>query len=240
LPHRTAYSRVAEKLRRDILAGRRKAGERLPSEAELSRQFRTSRITTRQALQILNEEGLITRRQGLGTFVAAKPIRKIPIINADFFTSVTRHAPELERELITFDWQSINGAAVEALQLPREQRALHAVRVDRLQGKPVATDEVHCVEECGRLLSPEDLTALDFMERWRTRIGAALAYGTQVVEAVPAPAVNARRLGVRARSVLLRESNVLYLAGGQPVAHFESYYRPGCFRFEATVPLNNP
>lgn len=224
-------------LRRDILAGRYAPGARLPSEAELGSRFATSRITTRQALQILDEEGLIDRRQGLGTFVAAKPTRKIPIFNADFFASVARHAPELERELVDYRWRGINGPIAATLQVARGQRVLCAVRIDRLAGKPVAADEVHCVEDYGATLDREDLVALDFVQRWRARIGLALAYATQIVDAVPAPAAVARRLGVRARRVLLHEINVLHLAGGQPVAHFESYYRPGSFRFEATVPL---
>lgn len=61
-------------LRREIEAGRWKAGERLPSEAELVQRFGHSRITVGRALRDLQTEGLIERRAGSGTFVRETPV----------------------------------------------------------------------------------------------------------------------------------------------------------------------
>ena len=46
-------------------------GDRLPSEAELAARLGISRATLREALRLLEEENIILRRQGIGTFVAA-------------------------------------------------------------------------------------------------------------------------------------------------------------------------
>ncbi|NPV54174.1 MAG: GntR family transcriptional regulator [Firmicutes bacterium] len=58
-------------IEREIASGRFEPGKRIPSEAELARQFGVSRITTRQALAELAAEGLLYRAQGKGTFVRA-------------------------------------------------------------------------------------------------------------------------------------------------------------------------
>lgn len=64
------YQQVYSALRRDIQSGRLRTGDRLPSEAELVRQFGASRITVGRAVRDLQAAGLVERRAGAGTFVA--------------------------------------------------------------------------------------------------------------------------------------------------------------------------
>ena len=65
------YAQVYTTLREWIFAGFYATGSRLPTEAELSKMFGVSRITTRQAVDLLVDERLVLRQQGRGTFVAA-------------------------------------------------------------------------------------------------------------------------------------------------------------------------
>jgi transcriptional regulator, GntR family len=62
------YEEIARFLRAEIASA--SPGTRLPSESELCERFGVSRMTARAALQILDNEGLIVRRRGQGTFVA--------------------------------------------------------------------------------------------------------------------------------------------------------------------------
>ena len=63
------YYQLENVLREKITSGTFTGGERLPTEIELIEQYGVSRITVRQALSALAEEGLIDRKQGRGTFV---------------------------------------------------------------------------------------------------------------------------------------------------------------------------
>src|SRR5918995_7003918 len=63
------YQQVYTALRRDIQSGRLGHGDRLPSEAELVRQFGASRITVGRAVRDLQAAGLVERRAGSGTYV---------------------------------------------------------------------------------------------------------------------------------------------------------------------------
>ncbi|GAA5149526.1 FadR/GntR family transcriptional regulator [Pseudonocardia eucalypti] len=64
-------AQVEQKIRAAIVSGELRGGERLPPEAELSRQFGVSRTTVREALRSLCAEGLITKSPGVrgGSFV---------------------------------------------------------------------------------------------------------------------------------------------------------------------------
>ena len=64
------YYQLAEQLREQIQLGDLPPGVQLPSERELSEQFGISRMTVRQAISYLTEQGLLDPRIGVGTFVA--------------------------------------------------------------------------------------------------------------------------------------------------------------------------
>ena len=68
------YLHIVETLRKGLLSGQYLQGVRLPSEAELSRRFKVSRMTVVKAIHQLQQEGLVVRRVGSGTY-AAKPAR---------------------------------------------------------------------------------------------------------------------------------------------------------------------
>lgn len=79
--HQTLTKRTAEMLRQAIAEGSYPSGAQIPSEKDLISRLGVSRTTLREALRILENDGLIERRRGLGTYVAEKPIVKDLSIN---------------------------------------------------------------------------------------------------------------------------------------------------------------
>jgi GntR family transcriptional regulator len=70
---------IADDLRNQILTGRFKAGERLPSEAHLAAQYAVSTATLRTALAVLQSEGMVEKIHGKGNFVR-RPLRRITYV----------------------------------------------------------------------------------------------------------------------------------------------------------------
>ena len=70
------YKQLEEKIRKEIDAGERAAGSRLPTENELSESYHVSRVTVRKALAVLSESGYLERKSGKGTFVAEKKLQR--------------------------------------------------------------------------------------------------------------------------------------------------------------------
>lgn len=68
-PRSPKYKQVYDELRREIISGHFKTGEKLPSEAALVKRFGASRITVGRAVRDLRQEGLVQRRAGSGTYV---------------------------------------------------------------------------------------------------------------------------------------------------------------------------
>jgi GntR family transcriptional regulator len=66
------YQQIAEQIKTDILAGKMKQGEYLPSIRSLAKELKISVITTMKAYELLEAEGLVTAAQGKGFYVNAQ------------------------------------------------------------------------------------------------------------------------------------------------------------------------
>lgn len=66
------YQQIAEQMKTDILSGKMKQGEYLPSIRSLAKELKISVITTMKAYELLEEEGLVTAAQGKGFYVNAQ------------------------------------------------------------------------------------------------------------------------------------------------------------------------
>lgn len=70
------YYQLVNIIRRNITAGTLKPGDVLPSESEMCKNFDISRSTVRQAVSMLEDEGLVVRKQGRGTYVAQPKVNR--------------------------------------------------------------------------------------------------------------------------------------------------------------------
>lgn len=66
------YQQIAEQMKTDILSGKMKQGEYLPSIRSLAKELKISVITTMKAYELLESEGLVTAAQGKGFYVNAQ------------------------------------------------------------------------------------------------------------------------------------------------------------------------
>ena len=221
----TQYSQVADQLRRDILEARHAPGARLPAERDLCAQYDVSRITIRQALALLEDEQLVIRRQGSGTYVCQNPTRRIPLM-IDYTGSVRDHAPTLTRELLLSRTLPAPEWIADELRIAQGAEVFYAERVDRLDETAVAWDEVYLRHGHADALTPEDLARVDFLEAWCDAQHFKPTACRQRVEATPATARDHKRLGLATGAPLLKAVDIYDSAKGKPVGLFVSHYHP--------------
>ncbi len=235
----TAYNRIAAALRDQILAGSWQGSNQLPTERELCDQFQTSRITIRRALQTLEEEQLVERHQGVGTFIKSNPERKIPLLTSDYFGSIQTHAPDLSRTLEYLRTAKADEDSAKRLGLNIGEAVLEAVRIDRLRDTPIATDKVVVVEKFADRLDMVHFAEMNFLSLWARKQRIELDYCTQSIEATMAEKSIAAYLGIKSGDFVLKETNVVTVMGGIPAGLFVTHYRHDVFRFESTIDLKS-
>ena len=107
------YKQIAAQLRDQILAGKLKAGEALPSIRFLALDLKISVITTMKAYEELANEGLVTASQGKGYFVNAQDMRLL----------AEQHLRRVEENLT----EAIRSAKIAGLSLDEVQETLSAL-----------------------------------------------------------------------------------------------------------------
>lgn len=130
-------TRIADQIRRDIVAGRLTAGNRLPTELKLCEMFGVSRTVVREAIAQLRNEGLVESRQGVGAFVVDAAKRRLIQFGADSLTD-----PEHFRSLFQLRVPlEIEAAGLAALHHePEHLRRLDAAQL-RMEGRSRWGDE---------------------------------------------------------------------------------------------------
>ena len=129
------YAQLVGIIKRNISTGALAVGDLLPSEAELCRWMNISRNTVRQAIGELEDEGLVVRKRGRGTFVA-DPATNRRGVRYSFTTEVSSLGKVPSSTLIDFDVIVPNQAVCEKMELregtpvvlfhPRAQRGRRA------------------------------------------------------------------------------------------------------------------
>ena len=98
--HRPLYRQLVDWLRVDLAT--KAAGDRIDSEPQLAKRFCVSRFTVTRAIEILVDEGLVNRRQGLGSFVAAPPLKRTPSYLLSFTEAVLSQGRVASHRLLSF------------------------------------------------------------------------------------------------------------------------------------------
>lgn len=167
-----AWAQVAKDLRREV-AEELAPGDRLPSENELTHVYDVSRITIRQALASLEEEGVVERRQGRGTFVSDRS----PLVTHDLAIA-EQWRSRFEREGHTAFSREVSQ---EASPLPPAGRRMLAVgddlvsprlrRVHIVDGQPIGLVDSWVIERKAPGVGAEPLLGGSLTETLRERYG---------------------------------------------------------------------
>jgi GntR family transcriptional regulator len=131
---RPLYRQLLDWLREDISI--RQPGARIDSEPQLARRFGVSRFTVTRAIEILVRDGLLTRRQGLGTFVAPPRLRRAPTHLRSFTEAMAAEGRTATHRLL--DFTIIDKADGLNLPYPKGTPLLRLERLRFVDGSPMA------------------------------------------------------------------------------------------------------
>ena len=129
------WSQLFEILNERIAENVYEAGSVLPTEAELMKEFSVSRITVRQAMNRLLQEGLISRRRGSGTIVLPAPGNLSTSFHSTFKGEEHNHLKD--RRVLSVGYETVPQEAADFFGTSVNQPLLTLVRESYLSGKPV-------------------------------------------------------------------------------------------------------
>ena len=229
------YHQIAQTLRERIIAGGHGPGMRLATQRGLAREFGVTLMTLRQALDLLERDGLIARRHGLGTFVAR------PSIDYDILhlRALAGDLSALGEDVATRFLRSYRATAdrrvAAALGLPEQADVFVLERLRLVDGEPVSFQASCLAAALGDEVSKADLAVTPLRQVLAFKLGIEITAARETVSAVPLDRRAARELGCRPGIAAFRSDRVSMGADGTPVV-YDRVFIPGD-RFRITRDL---
>lgn len=236
LPAGAKSREVFLSLREQIANGRLTQGEKLPGEEQLAEKYGVSRVTVRRALDVLAGRGLVERRAGSGTKVAASAAEKQPVVMD--FTTLLPQLVEIGRRtsisLLAFGFDSPPGFVADALDLAEDETTQIATRMRSADGVPFSYLTTYVPAGIAASFSRDDLATTP-LYKLLERGGVQINDARQTVSATLAGPEVADALGVPVGSALLSLERVMYDIERRGVEYLSGLYRPDMFRLDMNL-----
>ena len=210
-----------------------KPGDKMPTEAELTRRFAISRPAMREALKLLEQDRVIYVEHGRGRFVSPLAAVKVdrPITAFESVTEMTRqYGYDTTTRLLAAEEQPADATVAGKLGLAEGDGVLRLEKLRILGDLPI----LYSIEFLPRAILPPDLAGtdwhgslLDILDRrsQRPRMSAA------TVSAVPLPEDAGIRYGLAGVGPALLITEICYNPAGVPVIYAIDYHRGSHFSF---------
>jgi GntR family transcriptional regulator len=208
-------------------------GERLPSEPELAKRLNASRATLREAMRSFEGQGLIRRRQGIGTFVVNHS--RVLDTGLEVLESIETMAKKIQLDVSLDDvfYQHVEADVElgEKFNLPVGTKLIQISRIIVTDSRPVA----YLID-----LLPEDVLSTDELQDGFTgsvldlllkRGVPKLTESIAEIRAVSATPEIAKALQIQRNDVLQCFVASLFNIEGRMIDYSYSYFIPGVFRF---------
>ncbi|MFC0301363.1 GntR family transcriptional regulator [Virgibacillus soli] len=227
---RHLYLQVIDKLKMDIENGKYQAKEKLPSEFLLSKQLGVSRATLREALRILEEENIVVRRHGVGTFVNPKPIFSSGIEQLRSVTYMIEESGKvagsqyLSTEVYQPTTEEINSFAPVKIN-----EIVKIERVRTANGEPV----VFCIDKLPSGIIPIELLHKEdsLFKLIETYSHKRVAYAVTYIEPISYHNRIYNILNCSSDQAMLLLRQMHYTSNDEPVLYSANYFRSDIFSF---------
>lgn len=224
-----AYIRIHDAIKKEIDEGVWEIGQRLPSERDLADDYEVSRMTLRQAITLLVEEGILERRVGSGTYVASHRVQEKMRGTTSFTEIVRSQGKTPSSQVVSYQRKPANETEIQQLQLKPSDYVVRMERVRYADNMPLVFEVASIPEKLIREFKREDITEHFFQTL--TDNGYEIGKSQQTIYAKNASERVANYLKVPKNHAVLALTQVSYFTDGRPFEYVHSQYVGDRFEF---------
>jgi len=224
------YYQIEEYLKKMIETGKFAINQGIPSERELSGTFKVSRMTIRQAMNDLVNEGYLYRRKGKGTFVAEPKIEQ-PLQGLTSFTEdmIKRGMVPLTH-VLHFHEKKASLSIAKQLEVSEQELVYEIKRIRLADGIPMALETSYIPVKLVPGLT-ESIIQTSFYKYIEDILHLQIGEAVQALEANIVTLEDAKRLDINAGSAVLQIHRHTKLTSGETLEWVQSIYRADRYKF---------
>lgn len=224
------YIQIHNDIKRAIEAGKWAVGDRIPSERELSRNFDVSRMTLRQAIQTLVDEGILERQVGSGTYVANQKVQEKMSGLTSFTDLMLTQGKQPTSKTISYHVMNPSLSEAEKLKLNEDDQVLRMERIRYGDDVPICFEVATVPEKLVDGLSKKEVTS-SLYRALEDKKQLSPGKAQQTVSAMSASERIAEYLSIKRGDAILRLRQVTYLQDGTPFEYVRTQYVGERFEF---------
>ncbi|WP_045729155.1 GntR family transcriptional regulator [Xanthomonas sp. GPE 39] len=224
------YLQLASKLVGAIKAGQWKPGEALPAERQLCEHLKISRVTLRQAVDALVEQGLVSRRQGAGTFVTSHIQHQLSGL-ASFTETVRMEGLEPGTRWLERRTRPAHGEEILRLGLSPDTAVTELTRLRSADGRVMAYEEAVLPQ----YVVPDPKAIVDSLYAYLDERGTPVVRALQHFRAINLPARLAGHLAMKEGEAILHVVRVGYARDGSAIELTDTYCHNDYYDFVAEL-----
>lgn len=230
---RTLTEAVQQELRHAILSGAYTPGSQLPTEAELGQMLGASRTVVREALRTLEEDGLILRRHGVGTFVRKHAILNNLSVNYGITDMIRMAGLGPGTAHLAVRTEPADEEIATQLDVPPGAPVMTVERVRTADDRPVVYSQDTFAESLldGAEFDPNRLLTESIYDILQSQFNHPIDYGIARILPVQAPPHVAPHLGLPDRAMLLCLLQIDYSPLDAPLLFSREFHLPDAFDF---------
>jgi GntR family transcriptional regulator len=218
------YRTVHRELRERIVSGLYPPGGGVPSERRLIEEFKVSLITVRRALDELVLDGLIERRQGVGSFVRDKA-RDVVVGMSSFTTDVMSGRLRLVRSVLKDALAPCPADIADRLHVQPGSMVRFLSRLDMEGGSALSIDEVFVPPTLAEPITPDIAGSPSFLFLWQEKTALVLSRTEYEVSARMPGTTDQKLLGIGPETPLLVTAELFHRNDGASAAWIVTRYR---------------
>lgn len=219
------YQQLYDLLHKNIIGGRWRPGDMLPSETELIDRYQVSRITVRQALALLVKDGLIYRRRGLGTFVAIPKIEQGLNRIISFSEDMRRRGFQAGTSVLSSGLLAAPQEIAERLDIESGEKIAYLERLRLADGEPMSIEISHLIHRLCPGVLRKDFARTPLREVLERDYDLLLTRANQQIRAIAASEDLAQKLSVSTGDPLFYIERISYSQTNNPVEYLQIYHR---------------
>ncbi len=228
------YFQLKEILNKKILDNTWLHGEKLPTEQELCEQYEVSRITVRRALAELEREGLIVRKQGLGTFVSMPKIEQNLASFYSFSEEFKKRGFKPRNEVTEFTVEVADAKIRKIFGLGEKQEVYAFTRLRFASDIPIAIESTYLPVHFFRGLKKEALERLPLYQIMNEEFGVIANTAQESFGAIALGREEAAIFGLKVGAPALDLERLAY-RGSECVEYTRGVVRGDKFRFRVKL-----
>lgn len=218
------YVWIREALREEITGGVLKRGEKLPSEHELASKFGVSRMTVRQSMAELIDEGLLYRRHGVGTFVAFPHLERDHTRLTNFFDRAEGEGINAWATVLALEVIPARQKVAKALDIKVGDLVIRVKTLRFANNLPITIHDAHIPHKQFSSLLNESLEVQNLWSLFE-QCGYKVKRAIQHIEARQATKELAKLMGIEEGAPILYKERTVYAENGTPVEFTYCYNR---------------